>query len=413
MANLSSTLFQRFSAERIITALKDTPVVTVIGPRQCGKTTLVREFVDSGRVYISLDDDTVLDAARNDPSGFVRNLDQAVIDEVQRAPNILRAIKNTVDNDRRPGRFLLTGSADLLMLPTISESLAGRMEIVDLLPLSYAEIRGAKPAFLARAFTGKIGRPAEVTIGQDLVHSVLVGGYPEMVKRKDPGRRQAWAHDYVKSIIQRDVRDIADVEKLGQLPRLLRVLAHYSGQLTNFSEIGGQLGLDDKTIRRYLMVLEELFLVRRLEPWFRNPLKRMVKSPKLHFLDSGLLAALLGVTAKRITKDRSVLGPLLETFAFSEVLKQISWFDRSLRMHHYRDRDQDEVDIVVENDSGEVIGIEIKASATVNYGDFKGLKKLAQSCGKDFRSGVVLYDGETLVPFGSHLFAAPLSCLWQ
>ncbi|HEV3042005.1 MAG TPA: ATP-binding protein [Candidatus Angelobacter sp.] len=413
MINPASTLFHRFSAERITAALKDTPVVTVIGPRQGGKTTLVREFVDASRIYISLDDDTALAAARNDPAGFVRGLNSAVIDEVQRAPNILRAIKNTVDNDRRPGRFLLTGSADILMLPTISESLAGRMEIIDLLPLSRAEIRGTKPSFLARAFTGKVSKPIEVLIGHDLVQSVLVGGYPEMVRRKDPRRRQIWAHDYVKSIIQRDVRDIAEIERLGQVPRLLRALAHHSGQLTNFSEIGGQIGLDDKTTRKYFAVLEELFLVRRLEPWFRNPLKRMVKSPKLHFLDSGLLASLRGVTAKRITNDRSVLGPLLETFVFSEILKQASWLDEALTIYHYRDRDQDEVDIVAENDSAEVVGIEIKASATVNSADFKGLKKLAQVCGKDFMSGIVLYDGETLVPFGSHLFAAPISCLWE
>jgi hypothetical protein len=413
MASSDFTVFPRFSAERITTALKDTPVVMVIGPRQCGKTTLVREFVDSNRVYINLDDETVLDAARSDPSGFIRDLNRAVIDEVQRAPNILRAIKKTVDDDRRPGRFLLTGSADILTLPTVSESLAGRMETVDLLPLSRAEIRGVKPAFLVRAFTGKVGRPADVMIGNDLVNSVLAGGYPEMVRRKNPKRRQMWAQEYVKSIVQRDVREIAEIEKLSQIPLLIRVLAHHSGQLTNFSEMGGQIGLDDKTTRKYLAILEELFLVRRLEPWFSNQLKRMVKSPKLHFLDSGLLAALLGVTAKRIAKNRSALGPLLETFVFSEVLKQTYWLDGARTVHHYRDKDQHEVDIVVENDSGEVVGIEIKASGTVNSGDFKGLKKLAEACGKEFKSGVVLYDGETLVPFGSHLFAAPISCLWQ
>jgi predicted AAA+ superfamily ATPase len=413
MASTASSHFRRFSVERITTALKDTPVVVVTGPRQCGKTTLVREFVDDDRVYVTLDDDTVLEAVRNDPAGFVRGLDRAVIDEVQRAPDLLRAIKKSVDDDRRPGRFLLTGSANILTLPTISESLAGRMEIVDLLPLSRAEIRGVKPAFLARAFTGKISRPFEIMIGQDLVHSVLIGGYPEMVRRKDHKRRQAWAHDYVRAIVQRDVRDIAEVEKLDQMPRLLRVLAHHSGQLTNFSEIGGQIGLDDKTTRKYVAIMEELFLVRRLGPWFRNRLKRMVKSPKLHFLDSGLLAAMLGLTKERITKDRSALGPLLETFVFSEVLKQASWLDEASTMHHYRDKDQDEVDIVVENDSGSLIGLEIKASATVNSGDFKGLKKLALASGREFRLGVVLYDGEALVPFGNHLFAAPISCLWE
>lgn len=413
MANTASSLFRRFSVERITTALKDTPVVMVTGPRQCGKTTLVREFVNGGRAYITLDDDTVLQAARNDATGFVRGLDRAVIDEVQRAPDILRAIKKTVDEDRRPGRFLLTGSANIFTLPTVSESLAGRMEIVGLLPLSHAEIRGVKPAFLARAFAGKIGKPSEVMIGHDLVRSVVIGGYPEMVQRKAPKRRQMWARDYVKTIVQRDVRDVAEVEKLDQMPRLLRVLAHHSGQLTNFSEIGGQIGLDDKTTRKYVAIMEELFLVRRLEPWFRNQLKRIVKTPKVHFLDSGLLAAMLGLTAERIAKDRSTLGPLLETFVFSEVLKQASWLDGVSMVHHYRDKEQNEVDIVVENDSGSLIGIEVKASATVNSRDFKGLNKLAHACGKEFKLGVVLYDGELLVPFGNHLFAAPMSCLWN
>ena|SRR5579859_1195432 len=413
MANTASSLFRRFSVERITTALKDTPVVMVTGPRQCGKTTLVREFVNGGRAYITLDDDTVLQAARNDATGFVRGLDRAVIDEVQRAPDILRAIKKTVDEDRRPGRFLLTGSANIFTLPTVSESLAGRMEIVGLLPLSHAEIRGVKPAFLARAFAGKIGKPSEVMIGHDLVRSVVIGGYPEMVQRKAPKRRQMWARDYVKTIVQRDVRDVAEVEKLDQMPRLLRVLAHHSGQLTNFSEIGGQIGLDDKTTRKYVAIMEELFLVRRLEPWFRNQLKRIVKTPKVHFLDSGLLAAMLGLTAERIAKDRSTLGPLLETFVFSEVLKQASWLDGVSMVHHYRDKEQNEVDIVAENDSGSLVGIEVKASATVNSRDFKGLNKLAHACGKEFKLGVVLYDGESLVPFGNHLFAAPMSCLWN
>ena len=413
MANPTFSLFRRFSQERITTALKGTPVVMVTGPRQCGKTTLVREFVDDDRAYITLDDDTVLEAARSDPAGFVRGLDRAVIDEVQRAPDLLRAIKKTVDDDRRPGRFLLTGSANVLTLPTVSESLAGRMEIVSLLPLSRAEIRGVKPAFLARAFSGKIAKPSEIMIGHDLVNSVLMGGYPEMVRRKDPKRRQAWARDYVKAIVQRDVRDIAEVEKLDQMPRLLRVLAHHSGQLTNFSEIGSQIGLDDKTARKYVAIIEELFLVRRLEPWFRNQLKRMVKTPKLHFLDSGLLAAMLGLTAERTTKDRSAFGRLLETFVFSEILKQASWLDGACTVHHYRDKQQDEVDIVAENDSGALIGIEVKASATVNSSDFKGLQKLAQACEAEFKLGVVLYDGETSVPFGNHLFAVPVSCLWS
>jgi hypothetical protein len=405
-------LFHRFAADRLTAALKDTPVVMVVGPRQSGKTTLVRDLIAGGRAYVTLDDDTVLEGAREDPTGLVRSVDQITIDEVQRAPELLRAIKRSVDLDRRPGRFLLTGSANVLTLPTVSESLAGRLEVITLLPLSRAEIRGRRPQFLRKAFTGTLAKPPEEVIGDALVQAVLTGGYPEMLRREAPGRRHAWARDYVHAIVQRDVRDIADVERLDQLSRLLRVLAHHSSQLTNFARIGGQNNLDDKTTKKYLAIFEQLFLVRRVEPWFRNRLKRLVKTSRLHFLDSGLLAAILAVTPERMARERTLFGPLLETFVFSEVLKQTTWFDEQCSLSHYRDKDQDEVDIVVENEAGELVGIEVKAAATVNAGDFKGLRKLADATRGALRLGVVLYDGEHTAPFGDRLFAAPVSCLW-
>jgi predicted AAA+ superfamily ATPase len=266
----------------------------VNGPRQCGKTTMVRELASRNRTYVTLDDDTVLQSVRNDPSGFARGLDMAIVDEVQRAPELLRAIKKSVDADRRPGRFLLTGSANVLALPQVSESLAGRMEIITLLPLGRSEILGRPAMFLENALAGKIANPLEIIIGDDLVGTALVGGYPEMLRRKDRKRRRAWARDYIKAIVERDIRDIADLDKLAQMPRLLQVLAHHSGHLTNFSQLGGQIGLDDKTTRKYVTILEQLFLVHRVEPWFRNQLKRLVKTPKLHFIDSGLLAVRKG-----------------------------------------------------------------------------------------------------------------------
>jgi predicted AAA+ superfamily ATPase len=412
MAERKNKLFPRFAGAQLRIALKDTPVVLVTGPRQCGKTTLVRTIAAAGREFLTMDDDTVLASAHADPAGLVRSLRKATIDEVQRTPDLLRAIKMSVDEDRRPGRFLLTGSANLLAVPLVSESLAGRMEIVNLLPLSQAEIHGRRPGFLQAAFEGKAGRCGEAMTGRQLVDAVLTGGYPEMLRRRQPERRRAWARDYVRAIVQRDVRDIAEVEKLAQMPRLLQVLAHYSGQLTNFTEIGGQVGFDDKTTRKYIGILEQLYLVRRLEPWFRNRLKRLVKTPKLHFLDSGLLAALLTVTPERIRLDRGIFGRLLETFVYTELLKQIAWTGNTCALYHFRDKDQVEVDFVVEDDAGSVVGIEVKASATVNTSDFKGLRKLAEACGADFRSGLVLYDGDRSVPFGDRLFAAPLACLW-
>jgi uncharacterized protein len=405
-------IVKRFSAENVALALKDTPVVMVVGPRQCGKTTLVRELIAGKRSYLTLDNKTTRLAARTDPTGLVRDLDRAIIDEVQLAPELLRAIKESIDTDRRAGRFLLTGSANILTVPKISESLAGRMEIVTLLPLSRAEILGRRPTFLKNAFAGKLAKPLETMMGANLVRAVLIGGYPEMLQRAQPKRRNAWARSYIRAIVQRDVREIAEVEKLDQVPRLLRVLAHHSGQLTNFTQIGGQIGLDDKTTRSYVGILEQLFLVKRVEPWFRNRLSRLLKTPKLHFLDSGLLAVLLRANAERIAANRSLFGPLLETFVFSEVMKQEAWLEDGCVLSHYRDKDQDEVDVVAENELGEIVGIEVKASATVGGGDFKGLKKLAAATGKDFKLGVVLYDGEQSLPFGDRMYAAPVSCLW-
>lgn len=384
----------------------------VNGPRQSGKTTLVRNVSSVKRAYFTLDDAATLKAAREDPTGFVREIDKATIDEVQHAPDLLPAIKMSVDKDRRPGRFLLTGSANIMTVPRVSESLAGRMEVVTLLPLSRAEVLGHEPTFLKKAFTGKIGAPAEPILGKQLVQVALRGGYPEMLTRKAPERRRAWAQAYIRAIVQRDIREIGSFEKLERVPRLLRVLALHSGHLTNFTQIGGQIGFDDKTTRIYVAALDHLYLVRRLEPWFRNRLNRLLKTPKLHFLDSGLLAALLGLNEARIAANRKLLGPLLETYVFSEILKQATWPGDGYSLHHYRDRDGDEVDLVAENEMGEVVGMEVKAAATVGPGDFKGLRKLADAAQKDFKLGVVFYDGDLILPFGERMFAAPMSCAW-
>lgn len=412
MPSAAHGLIPRHAASQVATALADTPVVMVNGPRQCGKTTLVRGFA-AGRRYVSLDDETSLGAARADPAGFLRQFDSAVIDEVQRAPELLRAIKLAVDEDRRPGRFLLTGSADLLTLPTIADSLAGRMEVVTLLPFSQAEISEQPGRFIEQAFLAKVAQPRSASTGAALVQRVLRGGYPEMLRRADPARRRAWARDYVAAIVQRDVRDIADIEKLSVLPRLLRLLAQHSGQLTNFTLIGAQSGLDDKTTRKYLGILEQLFLLRRLDPWHSNRLSRLIKTPKVHFLDSGLLAALLDSTPERIAADRGMFGTLLETFVYGEILKEASASGRSLALHHLRDKERNEVDIVMENESGEIAGLEVKAAATVRKSDFAGLRKLAGAAGRKFRAGIVLYDGTQVVGFGAGLLAVPISCLWM
>lgn len=405
-------LYPRLIEARVTEALTDTPVVLLAGPRQAGKTTLVRQMTGHGLRYFTLDDAVTLLAAREDPTGMIRSLDRAVIDEIQRAPQLLLAIKKSVDEDRRPGRFLLTGSANLMALPTVADSLAGRMETLTLLPLSQSELNGNSTNWLDRAFAGHLPRAATPLVGEALVEAVLRGGYPEAVSRATPRRRTAWARQYIDAIIQRDIRDIADIDRLDQLPRFLRALAQVSGQLCNYTQLGGQVGLDHKTAARYIGVLEQMYLLRRVEVWAGNRLKRVVKTPKLQFLDSGLLAALLDLAPAMIKQDRNRFGNVLESFVYGELLKHATTADGDYQLLYYRDHDQFEVDMVVENAGGQLIGIEVKSAASLKESDLRGLKRLASIAGNRFELGVILYDGTETLPLGDRLWAAPISSLW-
>ena len=402
----------RFGKARIEEALEDTRVIMIAGPRQSGKTTLAAEIANKGRPFLTLDDATQLDAAKRDPVGFLRDVDRAVIDEVQRAPELLLAIKTEVDKDKRPGRFLLTGSANLMTVPTVAESLAGRMEIFQLLPLSQAEIRRGQGRFLDDAFSGKTPNAGEPVLGKNLVELVLTGGYPEALERAGWPRRQDWHFSYLDATIQRDVRDIASVEQIASMPKLLRALAECTGQLVNYSGIGSALGMNHVTTRKYMQIFESLYLIASLQPWFTNKLKRMTKSPKLHFLDSGLLSTLKGISPEQIENDRTKFGAVLETFVFGEIRKLASWSNQRYLFSHFRNKDGNEVDLVIENFRGEVLGIEVKAAATVRNADFSGLRKLASACGESFVQGIVLYDHDQAVTFGENLCAAPIASLW-
>ena len=406
-------MYPRFMERQVREALKDTRVVLLCGPRQSGKTTLAQHIAGDAIPFFTLDDATTLEAALSDPAGFLRGLDRAVIDEIQRAPDLILAIKTAVDADPRPGRFLLTGSANLMTLPRVADSLAGRMAIIRLLPLAQAELRGTKPSFLDKAFAGKLPTCKTPAVGDELVETVLAGGYPEALTRSAWRRRQSWYLDYIEAIVQRDVRDIARIDQLNLMPRLLRVLAEHSGQLVNYSGFGAPLGMNHVTVQKYVGVLESLFLICTLPPWYTNALKRLTKSPKLHFLDSGLLAALQGLTPERIRRDRRHFGPLLETFVFGEILKLAGRSGNRHTFSHFRDKQRNEVDIVIENERGRIVGIEVKAAATVTAGDFSGLRRLAAGAGEKFVSGHVLHDGDRAVPFGERMAAVPVSALWS
>jgi len=406
------TFYKRWVEGPLVEAMADTPVVLLVGPRQAGKTTLVRQMAEGGARYLTLDDELTRLSAREDPVGFIRSLDRAVIDEVQRAPELLLAIKKVVDEDRRPGRFLLTGSANLMLLPTVADSLAGRMETLTLLPLAQGEIEGHSTNWLDCVFEGRIPLPRVAVHGDVLVERVLRGGYPEACARSSVKRRNIWARQYLDAIIQRDVRYIASIEKRDHLPRFLRALAQGAGQLCRFTELGGQVGLDGKTVARYIGILEQMYLLRRVEVWARNRLKRLVKTPKLQFIDSGLLAVLLGMSAAGVQSDRTRFGNVLETFVYGELLKHATVALGDYQVMGYRDTEQFEVDLVIENPRGEIVGVEVKASATVRANDLRGLKKLAHLAGGQFKMGILLYDGDEVLPLGDHIWAAPIASLW-
>lgn len=409
------TFRPRFAEPRLVEALVDSPVVLIHGPRQCGKTTLARMVGDTrGYAYFSFDDDVARAAAERDPLGFVADLPSKVIlDEVQRVPELFTAIKIRVDRERTPGRFLLTGSANVLLVPKLADSLAGRMAILRLFPLAQSELDGHASGFLTTLFTGRFKTRRFERLGVELAERITAGGYPAALVRATARRRTAWYRDYVETMVQRDVRDLARIASLDILPRLLALAASQSARLLNITNLAGPFQLSRPTIRDYVTLLERVFLLEELQPWHSNRLSRMVKTPKLHLSDTGVAAALLGMDADTLAADRDVLGQLLETFIYQELRRQASWQEDDVRFHHFRDKDGYEVDMVLERGARHVAGIEVKAAATVTVADFRGLRKLAAAAGTRFTAGVVLYDGEASVSFGEGLYAIPVRALWE
>ncbi len=413
-AMAESILYPRFARSRLEEAMEDSPVVLIHGPRQCGKTTLARMVGDAaGYEYITFDDDVQLAAALADPVGFVADLtDRTILDEVQRVPGLFLSLKSVVDRDRRPGRFILTGSANVLLVPKLADSLAGRMEILRLHPLTQDELAGKASRFIDVLFAAQFRNRSFERLGNVLAQRVAAGGYPAALLRSKAKRRAAWYHDYIETLVQRDVRDLARISALGSLPRLLQLAAGQTARLVNVAEMASAFQLSRPTIRDYVVLLERIFLLEHLPPWHSNRLSRLIKTPKLHLADTGLASALLDVDAEFLIKDRAMLGQLLETFVFQELKRQASWRDTPVQFYHFRDKDGVEVDIVIEK-AGLVAGVEIKAAATVVKKDFRGLKKLLETAGERFASGVVLYDGEHAVSFGEKLYAIPIRALWE
>jgi len=405
-------LIPRFIRPRLLEALADTPVVLIHGPRQCGKTTLACSL--EGYDYLNFDDVVQLEAAQSDPVGFVADLPQRVIlDEIQRVPELFSSLKVAVDRDRRPGRFVLTGSSNVLLAPTLSDSLAGRMELLRLHPLAQSELAGNESHILETLFSGAFRAKAFGRLGRELAERIVGGGYPAALARSTAKRRRDWYRAYLETLVQRDVRELAHIRSLDVLPRLLQLAAGQTARLLNVSDLASPFQLSRPTIRDYVTLLERIFLIERLPPWHSNRLSRLVKTPKLHLGDTGLASSLLGVDAATLARDRALLGQLLETFVFQELRRQASWQESDIAFYHFRDRDGYEVDIVLEQDGQTLAGVEVKAAATVTEADFRGLRKLKAVSGKRFACGVVLYDGERTVGFADDLFAVPIKALWS
>lgn len=414
-------MIARHALAGVLEALRDTPIVYLQGARQTGKSTLAKEVAArwGAGAYRSLDTGAVLTAARADPDGFVAGLPRPVaIDEAQRAPGLALAIKSAVDADRRPGQFVLTGSASVLSLPRLSDSLAGRMEIHTLWPFSQGELAGVRETFVDRLFAPGTLREDTTEAGADssevdFIERVSRGGYPEVHARESAARRTAWFDSYVDAVVERDVRELANIDRLTAVPSMLSTLAVRAGQVFNRAELSRVLRVPNTTLARYLALLEMTFLIRWLPAWSSNLGKRLTRAPKLLLNDTGLLTHLLGADASRLRSDRTLLGHVFEVFTTMEIVKQLGWSEVRPRPFHFRTEGGAEVDLVLEDRAGRLVGIEIKSGAAVPSRSLRGLAALADAAGDAFVRGVVLYTGTEVVPFGERFHAVPVTRLWR
>lgn len=399
----------------MLEALDDTRVVVVLGARQVGKSTLVEQIATEDRParMLTLDDQATRDAAFADPTGFVAGLaTPVVIDEVQRVPDLLLAIKTRVDRDQTPGQFLLTGSANVLTAPRIADALTGRAEYLRLSPFSQGELHRSAESFISLLFDGHWPQVTSRNIGRTgYAATIAGGGYPAVQGRTD-ARRERFFDSYIDTIIQRDLSAIALVHDQANIRNLLFAIGSTSASLMNFDALARKLGLSPNTLRAHAALLDTLFLTVRVEAWSANLLRRAVKAPKAYIADSGLLCHAIGANADRVSADGAVAGMAFETFAAIELRRQIAWQENAPRQYHYRDRDGREVDIVLERRDGSVIGVEVKSAASASSSDFRGLRHLRDKLGDQFKAGVLLYTGPSTVPFGDRLAAVPLCGLW-
>lgn len=413
-------MFKRSIKPLLEEALKRSPVILLNGARQVGKTTLALEFFEEKNYsYISFDDELTYLQAKKDKIGFISSLQKPVIiDEIQRIPEIFRTIKSDVDKNRHPGRYLLTGSANPLLIPKLGDSLAGRMEVIDLMPLSQGEIYNHEEKFLDIIFSNKdLISPKNSLSRQELIERIIVGGYPavqsydgHLIQEKN---RMFWMRNYINLILQRDIRDLSHIEKLAEIPNLLALLASQASGLMNVASLSRDSGIAVKTLHRYLALLETIFLIYTQPAWHRNLTLRTVKAPKIYLGDTRLLSYLLDISVENILKDGIYTGRIVENFVVNELRKQATWSKKEIKFYHFRTSTGEEIDIILQDRAGNIIGIEIKSNFKVTHNDFKGLKYLKERAKDKFLKGIILYAGTQTLPFGEDLFVMPINSLWE
>ena len=413
--------YARWQTKKIYEALKTRRIVFLEGSRQCGKTTLSKGLTTNQTIYRTLDDPTLLRAAHEDPSGFVRHGNELmIIDEVQRVPNLLLAIKKDVDENQKWGRFLLTGSANIQSLPSVKESLAGRISKVRLRPLALGEIHNKTPDFIINAFNGVFNtatydpRLGKMVDNKDTYISLAMhGGYPEAIKLESEQDIRRWHKDYLVALIDRDLKDIIEIRRKNSLHTLVQVLAAWSSKEMDISKIGASLSLARTTIETYINALESLYLVERVRPWHKTDYDRVKRRDKLFMTDTGLMSSTLKWQFEKVQFDGDLNGKLVETFVFNQLSSILDAQNGDYELYYYRDREKREVDFIIENEAGDILGIEVKSGSVVDKSMFKHLEWFRNNlAGAHSFKAIVLYSGEHVVSFGENMWAVPINSLW-
>ena len=388
-------------------------VALLSGPRQCGKTTLAKQLVSPDVQYLTLDDLTLREAATRDPQGFIQHKHATlIIDEIQRVPSLLIAIKKNVDEDTRPGQYLLTGSANIQSIPSVQESLAGRITKIQLRTLSQGEIQGTQPTFLEHAFNQNFQYSYKPATRDDVIRMAARGGFPEAIHLQERDQRK-WHLDYVEALLERDLKDIAHIQKHDAMGRLVEILAAWSSKYMDIAAICSGLSLRRETLESYINALESLYLVERIPAWRKTDYDRVGKKPKLFMADSGLTFSLLSWNLEQIRYQSDPLGKLIETFAFNEISTQVDIHSETYELFHYRDREKREIDFIVERKDQSLLGIEVKSASVVTKKDFKNMIWFKNNIPKNKTFvGIIIYTGDFPVSFGDDLWAIPFPMIW-